>query len=60
MPLDPSGTAACLSVPPLCPFCPPLDFPERPRRLPGMRGFFFNPSLEGGFELLELFNSNCR
>jgi hypothetical protein len=44
----------------LCPFCPPLDFPERPRRLPGMRGFFFNPSLEGGFELLELFNSNCR
>jgi hypothetical protein len=22
--------------------------PERPRRLPAIRGFFFNPSLEGG------------
>jgi hypothetical protein len=28
--------------------------PERPRRLPAIRGFFFNPSLEGGLELFEL------
>jgi hypothetical protein len=25
-----------------------------------MRGFFFNPSLEGGFELLELSNPSRR
>ena len=60
MPLDPIGGFDLFERSPLCPFCPPLRFPERPRRLPGTRGFFFSPSLEGGFELLELFNSNCR
>ena len=42
------GSAACRNVPPWWPFCPPLALPERPRRLPAIRGFFFNPSLEGG------------
>jgi len=28
--------------------------PDLPRRLRGARGFFFNPSLEGGFELFVL------
>jgi hypothetical protein len=27
--------------------------PERLRKLPRTRGFFFNPSIDGGFELLE-------
>jgi hypothetical protein len=35
----------------LCPFCPPLGRPDGSRRL---TGFFLNPSLEGGFELVEL------
>src|ERR1700716_1959645 len=34
--------------------------PERPRRLPAIRGFFFNPSLEGGLELFELSWPSCR
>src|SRR5271166_5094535 len=46
-----SGSATCSKVPPSWPVWPPLALPERPRRLPGMRGFFFNPSLEGGLEL---------
>jgi hypothetical protein len=40
--------------------CPPLALPERPRRLPATRGFFFNPSLEGGLELFELSCPICR
>ena len=55
-----SGASTCLSVLPLCPACPPLGLPERPRRLPGTRGFFFNPSLDGGFELVELSKSSRR
>ena len=47
-------------VPPSWPVWPPLTLPERPRRLPGMRGFFFNPSLEGGLELFELSCPNWR
>jgi hypothetical protein len=35
------------SKPGRIPFCPPLTLPERPRRLPATRGFFFDPSLEG-------------
>jgi hypothetical protein len=38
----------------LWPFCPPLGLPDGSRRLPAIRGFFFSPSLEGGFELVEL------
>jgi hypothetical protein len=38
----------------LWPFCPPLALPDGSRRLPAIRGFFFSPSLEGGFELVEL------
>jgi hypothetical protein len=38
----------------------PLGLPERPRRLPAMRGLFFSPSLEGGFELFELSRSKRR
>jgi hypothetical protein len=34
--------------------------PERPRRLPAIRGFFFSPSLEGGLELFELSCPSCR
>ena len=44
----------------LRPFCPPLGLPERVRRLRKRRGFFFSPSLEGGFELLELSNPRRR
>lgn len=55
-----SGSATCRNVSPLWPFCPPLALSERPRRLPATRGFFFNPSLEGGLELLELSCPNCR
>ena len=54
-----SGSATCRRVPPSWPVWPPLALPERPRRLPGTRGFFFNPSLEGGLELLELSCPNC-
>src|ERR1039458_9978484 len=32
----------------------PLGLPERLRRLPAIRGFLPNPSLEGGLELFEL------
>ena len=49
-----SGSATRLSVSPLWPFCPPLGLPDASRRLPAMRGFFVKPSLEGGFELVEL------
>src|SRR5258708_3148398 len=55
-----SGSATCRNVPPWWPFCPPLALPERPRRLPAIRGFFFNPSLEGGLELFELSCPSCR
>ncbi len=58
-----SGSATCRNVPPLWPlwpFCPPLGRPDAPRRLPGTRGFAFNPSLEGGRELFELSCPNCR
>src|SRR5271157_3401154 len=55
-----SGSATCSNVPPSWPVWPPLALPERPRRLPGMRGFFFNPSLEGGLELFELSCPNWR
>ena len=36
---------------PAWPSWPPLALPDLPRRLKGARAFFFNPSLEGGFEL---------
>ena len=40
------------------PFCPPLFFPDLPRRLlvrgVSPRGFFPGPSLDGGLELFEL------
>ena len=49
-----SGVSTRLSVPPVCPTCPPLVLPDFPRRLPARRGVFFNPSLDGGFELLAL------
>ena len=55
-----SGSATCRNVAPLWPFCPPLGRPDAPRRLPGTRGFAFNPSLEGGRELFELSCPNCR
>src|SRR3978361_918967 len=45
---------------PLCPPCPPLVFPDRPRRLLNTRGGFFRPSLDGGLLLLELFLSSRR
>jgi hypothetical protein len=47
-------------VSPAWPFWPPLVLPDLPRRLKGARGFFFNPSLEGGFELFVLFSPNRR
>ena len=34
--------------------------PKRRAGCPAMRGFFFNPSLEGGLELFELSCPNCR
>ena len=49
------GWATCLSVSPLWPFWPPGFFPEASRRLRTRDGFF-NPSLEGGLELLVLFS----
>ena len=55
-----SGWATCRSVSPLCSACPPLFLSERPRRLPGMRGFFFSPSLDGGLERVELSKSSRR
>ena len=42
------------------PFWPPLGLPERERRLRATRGFFFNPSLDGGLELFELSRPNRR
>jgi hypothetical protein len=61
MPLDPIGGLDLFErVSPLCPACPPLFSSERPRRLPGTRGFFFNPSLDDGLELLELSRPNRR
>ena len=54
-----SGVSTRLSVPPVCPTCPPLVLPDFPRRLPARRGVFFNPSLDGGFELLALSFPNC-
>jgi hypothetical protein len=39
----------------LCPTCPPLFFPDRPRKLPVTLGGFFSPSLDGGLPLLPLF-----
>jgi hypothetical protein len=53
-----SGFAACFSVPPACPACPPLVLPDLPRVLPATRGGFFTPSLDGGLPLLELFFSS--
>src|SRR6202453_1141199 len=44
----------------LWPPCPPLVFPDRPRRLLSTRGGFFRPSLDGGLLLLELFLSSRR
>ena len=41
-----SGPVTRRSVSPLWPGCPPLALPERPRRLPAMRGFFLSPSLK--------------
>jgi hypothetical protein len=55
-----SGSATCRSVAPLWPVCPPLALPEAPRRLPALRDFFPNPSLEGGLELFELSCPNRR
>ena len=45
---------------PAWPSWPPLVLPDLPRRLRGARGFFFNPSLEGGFELFVLSSPNRR
>ena len=55
-----SGLATCRSVSPAWPSWPPLVLPDLPRRLRGARGFFFNPSLEGGFELFVLSSPNRR
>jgi hypothetical protein len=55
-----SGFAAGLSVPPACPAWPPLVLPDWPRKLPAMRGGFFNPSLDGGLLLFELLVSTRR
>src|SRR5271166_806438 len=43
-----SGSATCSKVPPSWPVWPPLALPERPRRLPGMRGFFLQPVARRG------------
>jgi len=58
VPLDHIGFAACFSVPPACPACPPLVLSDLPRVLPAMRGGFFKPSLDGGLPLFELFLSS--
>src|SRR3978361_744776 len=55
-----SGLSIGRRVSPLCPTCPPLAFPDRPRRLLSTRGGFFRPSLDGGLLLLELFLSSRR
>ena len=39
---------------------PAARLARAPRRLPAIRGFFFNPSLEGGLELFELSCPSCR
>ena len=54
-----SGSADCRRVSPLWPFCPPGFLPEDPRRLDTRAGFF-NPSLDGGLPLLELFRPSRR
>src|ERR1700678_1969609 len=55
-----SGLFTGRRVSPLWPTCPPLVFPDRPRRLLNTRGGFFRPSLDGGLLLLELFLSSRR
>ena len=60
MPLDPIGDGGLSERAAPVPFLPAARLSRRPRRLPGARGFFFNPSLDGGFELLELSRSNRR
>src|SRR5271166_5255753 len=55
-----SGLSTGRRVSPLWPTCPPLVFPDRPRRLLNTRGGFFRPSLDGGLLLLELFLSSRR
>ena len=54
------GVGDLPQVSPAWPSWPPLALPDLPRRLKGARGFFFNPSLEGGFELFVLFSPNRR
>src|SRR5271157_4772635 len=55
-----SGLSTGRRVSPLWPTCPPLVFPDRPRRLLNTRGGFFRPSLDGGLLLLELFFTSRR
>src|SRR5271163_3659263 len=55
-----SGLATRRRVSPAWPSWPPLALPDLPRRLRGARGFFFNPSLEGGFELFVLSSPSRR
>src|ERR1035437_9941128 len=55
-----SGLSVCRSVSPLCPTCPPLFLSDGPRKLPAIRGFLPNPSLDGGLLLLLLSLPNCR
>src|ERR1700679_2856046 len=55
-----SGLSTGRRVSPMWPTCPPLVFPDRPRRLLSTRGGFFSPSLDGGLLLLELFLSSRR
>src|SRR3954453_7076069 len=55
-----SGLSIGRRVSPLCPTCPPLAFPNRPRWLLSTRGGFFRPSLDGGLLLLELVLSSRR
>jgi hypothetical protein len=54
-----SGSADCRRVSPSWPFCPPGFLPEDSRRLDTRAGFF-NPSLDGGLPLLELFRPSRR
>src|SRR5271155_5757540 len=55
-----SGLATRRRVSPAWPSWPPLALPDLPRRLRAARGFFFNPSLEGGFELFVLSSPSRR
>src|SRR5277367_808005 len=55
-----SGLATRRRVSPAWPSWPPLALPDLPRRLRGARGFFFNPLLEGGFELFVLSSPSRR